>query len=66
MLVPICAWRLEELNMSGINGGKSRFHRARKRTIEKRKRNRELIAKLAKELKSATASAGSKAEAVPA
>ena len=52
--------------MSGINGGKSGFHRARKQTIEQRKRNRELIAKLAKELKSATASAGSKPEAVPA
>jgi hypothetical protein len=52
--------------MSGINGGKSRFHRARKQTIEQRKRNRELIAKLAKELKSANASAGSKPEAVPA
>jgi hypothetical protein len=38
--------RIQELNMSGINGDKSRFHRQRKQKIERRKRNRELLKNL--------------------
>jgi hypothetical protein len=51
--------------MSAINGDKSRFHRERKQKIERRKRNRELLKKLA-ERQSATASSGSKPKVVSA
>jgi len=40
--------------MSGINGDKARFHRARKKKIAKRKRTRELL-NLAKGSKSPAA-----------
>lgn len=39
----------KELNMSGINGDKSRFHRERKQKIERRRRNREMLKNIAKQ-----------------
>lgn len=36
----------QELNMSGINGDKSRFNRERKQKIARRKRNRQLAMNL--------------------
>ena len=52
--------------MSGINGDKSRFHRARKQKIARRKRNRELLKSLAEGRKLTAAASVSKPKAVSA
>jgi hypothetical protein len=52
--------------MSGINGDKSRFHRQRKQKIERRKRNRELLEKLAAQPSPVAGSPGSKPKSVSA
>jgi len=54
----------QESKMSGINGDKSRFHRERKQKIERRKRNRELLKRLAEQRTPASASSGSRPKAV--
>ena len=48
---------LQEFNMSGRNGDKSRFHRERKQKIARRQRTRELLKRGTAEPKSVDASA---------
>jgi hypothetical protein len=51
-------------NMSGVNGDKSRFHVDRKQKIARRKRNRELLAKLPRQPKGASQASATKPKVV--
>jgi hypothetical protein len=53
----------KELNMSGINGDKARFHKDRKQKIARRKRNQQLLSR-AGQSKFAASASNSKAKAV--
>jgi hypothetical protein len=50
--------------MSGVNGDKSRFHVDRKQKIARRKRNRELLAKLPRQPKGASQASATKPKVV--
>ena len=52
--------------MSGINGDKARFHRERKQKIQRRKRNREMLKRLAEPRNPVAESSSAKPKAVSA